>query len=243
MSPDTVHDIRIISEPIAGDGATILMGFPGSGLVGSIALQYLVDQKEFHQIGTMTSKFFPPFAMMAKGLINVPVRIYQKEAVVAIVADIPIHPMICYEVAEGLVEWLTPFHVKEVVTLAGVVTNEAEKKVFGIATTEDLLERIKEMTEFLPVGSISGIASSLLTECKIRGIPAIGLLTETVNAPDPRAAVASLEVLNKIYNLEVDVQPLLEQADEIEATMHKLAEEVQSSAEGPQKRENLPMYG
>ena len=103
MSSEASHDIRIISEPISGDGATILMGFPGSGLVGSIALQYLVDQKEFKQIGTMTSKYFPPFAMMAKGLINVPVRIYQKEAIVAIVADIPIHPMICYEVATGLV--------------------------------------------------------------------------------------------------------------------------------------------
>ncbi|WP_174255659.1 proteasome assembly chaperone family protein [Methanosphaerula palustris] len=243
MSPEALYDIRIISEPISGDGATILMGFPGSGLVGSIALQYLVDQKEFKQIGTMTSKYFPPFAMMAKGLINVPVRIYQKDAIVAIVADIPIHPMICYEVANGLVDWLMPFHIKEVVALAGVVTTDDQKRVFGIATTEELLERIKDVTEFLPVGSISGIASSLMTECKIRGIPAIGLLGETVNAPDPRAAVASLEVLNHMYNLEVDIQPLLEQADEIEATMHKLAEEVQSSAEGPQKRENLPMYG
>jgi uncharacterized protein len=158
------------------------------------------------------------------------------------VADIPVHPMICYEVANGIMDWLDPYHPKEVVALAGVVTNEPQKRVFGVATSEETLARIKDLTEFLPVGSISGIASSILTECKIRGVPGIGLLGETVNAPDPRAAAAALEVLKKMYSLDIDVQPLLDQAEEIEATMHRLSEEVQS-ADVSQKRENLPMYG
>ena len=68
------------------------------------------------------------------------------------------------------------------------------------------------------------------------------LLGETVNAPDPRAAAAALGVLNKMYGLNVEMQPLLDQAEEIEATMHRLSEEVQST-EVSQKRENLPMYG
>lgn len=242
MPPDTSTDVKIMAKPLTGEPPTVLMGFPGSGLVGSIALQYMVDQLDFSMIGTMTSKYFPPFAMMAKGLVNVPVRIYEKAPLVSIVADIPIHPMICYEVANGIMDWLDQYHPKEVVAIAGVVTNEPEKRVFGVATTEEALERIKEITQFLPVGSISGIASSILTECKIRGVPGIGLLGETVNAPDPRAAGAALEVLKQMYSLEIDVQPLVDQAEEIEATMHRLSEEVQS-AESSQKRENLPMYG
>ncbi|MDD1716558.1 MAG: PAC2 family protein, partial [Methanolinea sp.] len=95
------------------------MGFPGSGLVGSIALQYIVDQMEFEQIGSMNSKYFPPLAMMNKGVINVPVRLYEKNDLSVIVADIPIHPMICYEVANGIMDWLQPFNIKEVVTIAG----------------------------------------------------------------------------------------------------------------------------
>jgi len=242
MPPDPSNDIKIMAQPLAGEGPTVLMGFPGSGLVGSIALQYMVDQLEFPLIGNMTSKYFPPFAMMAKGLINVPVRIYEKAPLVAIVADIPVHPMICYEVANGIMDWLDPYHPKEVVALAGVVTNEPEKRVFGVATSEATLERIKDLTQFLPVGSISGIASSILTECKVRNIPGIGLLGETVNAPDPRASVAALGVLNQMYGLNVDMQTLLDQAEEIESTMHRLSEEVQST-EVSQKRENLPMYG
>lgn len=242
MSPEPSSDIKIYSRPLSQEGTSVLMGFPGSGLVGSIALQYLVDQLEFTQIGNMNSKYFPPLAMMNRGVINVPVRIYEKEKMVVIVADIPIHPMICYEVASGIMDWLLPFKVSEVVTIAGIITNETEKRVFGVATTEEALPRIQESTLILPVGSISGIASSILTECKIRGIPAFGLLGETINAPDPRASAASIGVLNKMYDLNLDVQPLLEQAEEIESTMQKLSEQVQTAETMP-KKEQLPMYG
>jgi uncharacterized protein len=243
MSPEPKDDIRIFSKPLTAKGSSVLMGFPGSGLVGSIALAYMVEQLEFEQIGSMTSKYFPPLAMMTRGVISAPVRLYEKGPIAAVVADIPIHPMICYEVANGIMDWLGPFGIKEVVTLAGIVTNETEKRVFGVATTEADLPRIQESTIILPVGSISGIASSLMTECKIRKISAYGLLGETINAPDPRAAAATIAVLNKMYELNLDVQPLLEQAEEIEETMHKLAEQVQTAETMPKKEQQLPMYG
>ncbi len=235
-------DINVISKPLPLDNASVLIGFPGSGLVGTIALQYMVDQLEFEQIGTMTSKYFPPLAMMNKGVINDPVRIYLKNDIAAIVADIPIHPMICYETSRDIVEWLEQYNPKEVLTIAGIITNEPEKRVFGVATTQDALKRIEEHTLLLPIGSISGVASSLLTECKARGIPGYGLLGETVNAPDPRAAAATIEVLNKMYSLSLDMQPLIDQAVEIEQSMQKISDEVQQSAEQSPKKD-LIMYG
>ncbi len=234
-------DLLITSGPLPENGA-ILLGFPGSGLVGTIALQYMVDKLEFTQIGSITSRYFPPLAMMNKGIINDPVRIYQKNDIAAVVADIPIHPTICYEISTAIIDWLAKTRPREVLTIAGIITNEPEKRVFGVATTPEALPRIEEHTLLLPVGSISGIASSILTECRIRGIPAFGLLGETVNAPDPRASAATIEVLNKLYDLGLDTQPLIEQAVEIEQSMVRLAEEVQQSTEtGPKK--DLPMYG
>lgn len=242
MSPDPNADIRIFSRPLTLSGSSVLMGFPGSGLVGSIALQYMIDQLEFEQIGSINSKYFPPMAMMNKGVVNVPVRLYEKGNIAAIIADIPIHPNICYEVANGIMDWLEPFSVREVVTIAGIITNEPEKRVFGVASNEEALARIQDITIILPVGSISGIASSILTECKIRKIAAYGLLGETINAPDPRASAAAIEVLNRMYDFQLDVQPLIEQAEEIESTMQKLAEQVKT-AESMPKKEQLPMYG
>jgi uncharacterized protein len=251
---DTIHedlvdikpkqDLKIFSKPLPLNGA-VLMGFPGSGLVGTIALQYMVDQLEFEQIGSMTSRYFPPLAMMNRGIINDPVRLYTKHNekfnITAIVADIPIAPPICYEISNAILDWLTPYKPKEVLTIAGIVTNEPEKRVFGVATSAEALPRIEKDTIVLPIGSISGIASSILTECKVRGINGYGLLGETVNAPDPRASAATIAVLNKLYDLGLDVQPLIEQAVEIEQSMGKLAEEVQSAEQAPKK--DLPMYG
>jgi uncharacterized protein len=139
-------------------------------------------------------------------------------------------------------DWLTQFNIKEIVTIAGIITNEPEKRVFGVATSSGTLHRIEEETIILPMGSISGIAASILTECKTRGIPGLGLLGETVNTPDPRSSAATIEVLNKIYNLELDIKPLLEQAVEIEAAMSQIAEQVQKTEAAP-RREQLPMYG
>ena len=245
MTAEQSTDLRIFSKPLPLNGA-VLMGFPGSGLVGTIALQYMVDQMEFEQVGSMTSKFFPPLAMMNRGIINDPVRLYSKNNdtinITAIVADIPISPMICYEISNGILDWLAPYKPREVLTIAGIVTNEPEKRVFGVATSTTALTRIQDHTIVLPIGSISGIASSILTECKVRGISGYGLLGETVNAPDPRASAATIEVLNKLYDLGLDTQPLIEQAVEIEQSMGRLAEEVQQQAEQTPKKD-LPMYG
>jgi uncharacterized protein len=150
--------------------------------------------------------------------------------------------MICYDTSRDIMDWLPVFKPKEVVTIAGIITNEPDKRVFGVATTGETLKRIEDFTKLLPIGSISGIASSLLTECKARGIPGYGLLGETVNAPDPRSSAATIEVLNKMYNLGLDTKPLIDQAVEIEQSMGKIAEEVQQSAEQSPKKD-LPMYG
>ena len=237
-----MDDIKVISRALAGAEKTVLIGFPGSGLVGSIALQYLVEQMDFEQIGTITSKYFPPVALMTKGVINAPVRLYEKDNLAAVISDVPIHPMICYEVANGIMDWLTQFGIREIATIAGIITNEPDKRVFGVATTSPVLQRIEVQTIILPMGSISGIAASILTECKTRGIPGLGLLGETVNTPDPRSSAATIEVLNKIYDLDLDVQPLLEQAVEIEAAMAQISEQVQKTEATP-RREQLPMYG
>lgn len=237
-------DVIVQSEPPSSNSPTVFIGFPGSGLVGSIALSYIVEKLGFTQIGVITSKYFPPMAMMTEGIISVPVRIYQKETMIAILADIPIHPQICYEVSNAILDWLSPYQVAEVVTLAGIITNEPEKRVFCVTTGQDLLTKIGENALRLPIGSISGIASSILTECKVRDIPCIGLLGETINAPDPRSAAATIGVMNAVYSLNVDTAGLLEQAEEIEAQMHRLSEEVQSAEDQPVKVDPLlPMYG
>lgn len=239
-----MEDIRIKAEPSKSQYDFALIGFPGSGLVGSISIQYLVDNAGFEYIGSITSKYFPPIVMMMDGLVNAPLRIYEKDSILVFVSDIPIHPTVSYELSNAIISWLKDYNVSEINVVSGIVTNTLEKRVFGVATDTALLEKIKDHTEILSMGSISGIPGSLLSECKSLEVPCIGFLGETVNNPDPRSAVSVLKVLNNVYGLEVDVDPLIEQAEDIEATMQKMSEQVQKTEEQQlPKKENLPMYG
>jgi len=237
-------DVILQTEQNPSPESTVIIGFPGTGLVGSISVSYMVDVLEFEQIGHITSKWFPPMALMSEGVISVPVRIYAKDKFIAILADIPIQSTFCYEMAKTLVSWFNSISAKQIIVIAGIVTNEPEKRVFVTVTEKELLETLPEACIPLPVGNISGIAGSILIEAKTNKIPAIGLLAEAINAPDPRASAAIISVLNPYLSLDMDVSDLLEQAESIESQMHNLAEEISNNnADDGQKREMLPMYG
>jgi uncharacterized protein len=108
-----------------------------------------------------------------------------------------------------------------------------------------MLDRIKDKAEIFELGTITGITGSIMNECRIRKMPAICLLGETASVePDPRAAIAAVETLNKIYGLGVSTAKLAEQADQIEVQMHQLAQQLKAaSPEEQQLPKEFPMYG
>ncbi|MBP5475416.1 MAG: proteasome assembly chaperone family protein [Methanomicrobium sp.] len=238
-------DIRIISEAPASEDITVFFGFPGSELVGSIAVQFLVDSLKYKYLGGITGRMFPPVAMMVDGVIASPLRIYGKDNCVAVVSEIPIPPEDCYDLTQALLDWFSQYKIKDVTVVAGMVTNSGEKRVFGVGSDDKSIAAIRDLVNVLPMGSISGMAGSILLECRARGIPAIGLLGETVNIPDPRSAVSVLEIVNGTYDFDIPVDRLLAEAENIEESMQRIAEQVSGKEEENEapKIEHLPMYG
>lgn len=187
-----------------------------------------------------------PSRFLFNGIINMPVRIYESKEynIITVISDIPIHPTISYEVSKVLMDWAQSINVKEIVSIAGIATMTSEEKVFGAATNDDILNRIKDHVEIFQVGTISGISGSVMTECFMRDVPAMSLLGETNSPnPDPRAAASVIRILNLIYDLPIDTDNLMEQAEQIEIELQKLAEQVKTSEEGEQPRREFPMYG
>ncbi len=239
-------NVKIITKPLSLENPIIVEGFPGIGLVGNIASQHLIDELDMEYVGSMESKYFPPIAVLFNGIINMPVRIYQSKDhnILTVISDIPIHPTISYEVSKVLVDWAQSINVKEIVSIAGIATMSSEEKVFGAATNDDMLDKIKDHVEIFQVGTISGISGSVMTECVMRNIPAISLLGETNSPnPDPRAAASVISILKIIYGLPIDTENLMDQAEQIEVELQKLAEQVKTSEEGEQPRREFPMYG
>jgi len=226
----------------------LIEGFPGIGLVGNIASQYIVNELNMTYLGAMSSKFFPPLAVLLGGVVNMPVRIYEDagKGMVILTADVPIHPLASYDIGREIVSWAESINAKEMVCLAGITVMSEQHRVFGAVSKKDLLDRIKDMTEIFELGTITGITGSIMNECRIRNMPAICLLGETASAdPDPRAAIATIEALNKIYSLGISTAKLSEQAEQIEVQMSQLSQQLKAATpEEPQQLpKEFPMYG
>ncbi len=239
--------VKVIVKPLKSKNPIVIKGFPGIGLVGNIASQHLIEELDMTYMGAIDSRFFPPIAVLFNGIINMPVRIYEiaEKNIVVVISDIPIHPTASYDISKALMAWTRSINAREVVSIAGIATMTNERRVFGGATNTEMLERIKEHVEIFQVGTISGISGSIMTECFAQNIPAISLLGETHGPnPDPRAAAAVIDVLNKLYNLSIDTNKLVQQAEQIEVELQKLAEQVKTT-ETPEAmpRKEFPMYG
>lgn len=238
--------VKIVTRPLKSKSPVVIEGFPGIGLVGNIASQHLIEELGMHYIGSIDSKYFPPIAVLFNGLINMPVRIYEDSEMIVIISDIPIHPTASYDISKALMDWTQFINAREVVSLAGIATMTGERRVFGGATNPEMLERIKDMVEVFQVGTISGISGSIMTECFLRKVPAISLLGETHSPnPDPRAAAEVIKVINKLYDLDINTQKLVTQAEQIELELQKLAEQVRTTEAAPPAipRREFPMYG
>ena len=238
--------VKIINEPLRSKNPLVIEGFPGIGLVGNITCQHIIEELGMKYMGSIDSKYFPPLAVLFNGLVYMPVRIYEAEEkeIVLVISDIPIHPTASYDISKVLIDWMQTINAKTIVSIAGIATTTGERRVFGGATSVELLEKIKDKTEIFQVGTISGISGSIMTECYLRGLPAISLLGETPGPnPDPRAAVQVITVLNKIFGLSIDTEKLLGQAEQIELELSKLSEQVKATETSAPPRKEFPMYG
>jgi len=238
--------VKIINKPIRSKTPLVIVGFPGIGLVGNITCQHIIEELGMKYVGSIDSKYFPPLAVLFNGIVYMPVRIYEapEKDIVVIISDIPIHPTASYDISKVLIDWMQKINTDNVVSIAGISTTTGERRVFGGATNVQWLEKIKDKTEIFQVGTISGISGSIMTECFLRGIAAVSLLGETPGPnPDPRAAVQVINVINGLFDMSLDTEKLLSQADQIELELSKLAEQVKTTETSPPSRKEYPMYG
>lgn len=224
---------QIISEDV--ENAIILEGSPELGLIGNILGWLLVEQLEMKQIGFVDSKDFPPLAVLYNGVALHPFRIYNANNLVLFLSDFIIPPNVAYDMANGIVSWAEKNKAQEIITFNSVVVREKTGRVAAAANTP---EAVKEFSDkgvpIMPFGNINGLSGTLMTRSIIKGINASCLFAEVLNQyPDPRAAATMVETLNKKLDLKIDPEPLLKEAEEIEARLKELANTVQEGQESP----------
>lgn len=215
--------------------AIVLEGSPGVGLIGNIIGWLLVEDLKMKEIGYIESKYFPPLAVLYKGVAIHPFRIYEGEGIVLFLSDFIVPPNVVYDMTGAIVDWMDKNNSKELITFNSMVVREKSQATAAAGNTEEATKRLEDMgLPILPFGNINGLSGTLLTQCASKNIPASCLFAEILNPyPDPRAAAGVVDVLNKMLDTSIDPEPLLQEAQEIESRLKKLAETVQSEPESP----------
>ena len=228
-----VECCQIVSEDVKD--AVILEGSPELGLIGNILGWLLVEQLEMKQIGFVDSKYFPPLAVLYNGVALHPFRIYSTDGIVLFLSDFIIPPTVTYDMANAIVDWADKNNSKEIITFNSVVVREKTGQIAGAANSADAVKNLADANiPIMPFGNINGLSGTLMIRSKIKGIPSSCLFAEVLNQyPDPRAAATMVETLNKKLNINVNPDPLLKEAEEIESRLKELANTVHEGQESP----------
>jgi len=197
---------------------TVITGFPGPGLVGSVAVRYLTENLGMKKIAYVKSRLIPPIKAITANKLKAlsPIRIYMNTQgdLLTMWYSPPsvISPAAYWDIAEALVNWLHR-RTKEVIFLEGALIQEkAKPKVFAFCSNSRKLQDLRQHDiQPLSNGIIGGISAGMIDVCLTLKIPWVALLTTTtqLDIPDFQAATVLIDALNKILRLEVDTEPLL----------------------------------
>ncbi len=203
-------------------GKTVVMGFHGIGMVGFIAVDYMLKKLRAKKVGWLYEDSMPALVFAGKEGLEMPVEIYQRGSLAFIKTNVIMEQDALHEFLSGLFQKLKRNKPKQLVILGGLATDR--KGVYGIANTKGrkvaekfgLEEFEKEINVFGPM------ALSLIYGEKM-GIPAVCILPSArPGMPDAEAASRAIKKLAEVFRLKVDVSDLEEEAAKIEKRMKEL---------------------
>jgi len=101
---------------------TLIAGFPGAGLVGSISTSYIINKLHMNQIACVESEFIVPGVIYSEGKLRHPFRLYsnQEGDVCVLVCEAPIIIQGMHSVLDTVMKWALNNNVKEVMVLDGI---------------------------------------------------------------------------------------------------------------------------
>ena len=228
------------------EGATLIMGFAGVGLIGPIVANTLIEQiPDIAEIGFVTSEYLPPISVFYDGVLKHPFRIYYSSMhnLIVGISEVPFQVASAYnDLSKTINNWLLSEDVKgkEIVIFQGLVTRGMiDDFPVYYAAEADMIETLEKYDlEKVEKGIIVGAEATVLNEALSNKLKAYVLFTPVLEIPTPEGAAAIIEVLNKIYNLNIETSKLIEEGKEIKAKMLELAEKAQQY----QNQQRLPEH-
>jgi uncharacterized protein (TIGR00162 family) len=214
----------------------LIEGLPGLGLVGKIAMRYLIKQLKAQKIAYLYSPHFPYFVLVnKKGNVRLlrGTFYYWKNPkedsndLILFTGDSQSQTIEGqYEIAACMIDYAEKNHVHTIATIGGYRMEAKDKpKVFVAATSTAVIDKSVKAGAFLSTSGspIVGTAGLILGLSKFKKIDALCLLGETRGyLPDPLAAKSVLEILKNAFNFDAELNGLNEEISRAETLVTRL---------------------
>ena len=237
---------------------SVIIGFPGAGLVGSITSRTISVELDLKVMGYIRSPLIPPQATFFDGILAYPYRIYSDKDydLAVIVGETPLSLEANYNIAYAIMEWAEKNKtVEEIIIIDGFSSNVKEfetdnSQVYLIAEPDILgSQKFKKITNIIALstnnndlisGYIGGVAGVILNESIISPLDGFALLSDCQD-PDMvnvRGAANTIDVLNKYLDLDVDNSALIKESEKISSNLQEMASKTKNVLQSSDKKQN-----
>lgn len=223
-------DYIAYSDPQIQRPSYMLVGLPDAGLVGQIAVDYLIRTNGFQEIGEVDlGDLVNPFTQVEEGIAKSPMRVFHKANIIAVNSWVPIPSTAILPVSRFLVALAKHFGIGEVISITGLPINnrlDLERlSAYWISNNKDLVKNLSSIDNFKEFGNgyIVGPYSRLLLEAKREDITNFVITVESfLDLPDPEAASVALGIVSQYTGNVVNTEGLLKEAEEVRARIKEL---------------------
>jgi uncharacterized protein len=235
-------EIKLYKRP---KNCRIIEGFPGFGLVGTIASEFLVEHLKIEQIGKILFDDMAAMVAIHEQKIVEPLGIfYNKKYDLIILHAITTATKHEWEMAEIIKKLALDLKAKEIISLEGVGTGDATgaSNAFYYSNNPKNAGVIQKAgIPPLKEGIIIGVTGALLL--RNEKTPMTCFFAEThSNLPDSKAAAKIIECLDKYIGMDLDYKPLLDQAQKFEEKLKTILQKSQEAQDMSDKKK-LSYFG
>jgi uncharacterized protein len=247
MSDVEIHmiaDLKKMKKPL------LVIGFPGTGLVGSVAASQLVESLQLSFGGYISSANFAPLAAIHnyKPLPAARIHYSEKQNMIVVISEMTIPIGSSSDLADKIFEFARSVNASSIISLGGISLKEEKGgDVYVIssdpATTKDIVA--KKFAKPIREGATTGVTGLLLTKGTLEHFPVTTILAEASEEYlDPKAASNVLKVFAKIINVPISTNTLEKEAKEVSKAVRETVMKAKLvKKKGPSAEEGGSMYG
>ncbi|MEW6749233.1 MAG: PAC2 family protein [Candidatus Micrarchaeota archaeon] len=237
-----IADMKRLKRPM------VIMGFPGTGLVGSVAASQIVDALGMSFGGYISSSEFAPLAAIHdyKPMPAARIHYSEKHNMVVILSEMTIPVGSSLELADQIFKFAKSLGASGIISLGGISLQSEKKGVYVVSSdsgiTKDIIK--KRIAKPIKEGATTGVTGILLAKGAMEEFPITTILAESSEEYlDPGAARNVIRVLGQMTGMQINTSRLDKEAKEFSKDIKEAVMKSKISKKGPGASEGGSMYG